>query len=69
METLQIYDESSKNCHIFLQLAGTAKALAEGGTDEEKTKLVSKQPSTESDVWNEEAPRYPARHRSHFTSA
>ena len=52
METLQIYDESSKNCHIFLQLAGTAKALAEGGTDEEKTKLVSKQPSTESDVWN-----------------
>ena len=50
METLQIYDESSKNCHIFLQLAGTAKALAEGGTDEEKTKLVSKQPSTESDV-------------------
>ena len=50
IETLQIYDESSKNCHIFLQLAGTAKALAEGGTDEEKTKLVSKQPSTESDV-------------------
>ena len=35
---------------FFLQLAGTAKALAEGGTDEEKTKLVSKQASTESDV-------------------
>ena len=41
-----------KLSYFFLQLAGTAKALAEGGTDEEKTKLVSKQASTESDVWN-----------------